>query len=409
MEIIEETKRAKMAAMTLKRESALLDPKGSLLSEDGNPFDEEDAYDCQGVTALPEWLSELPEDLDVFVAERDFESAVNLVLKTQEHLTLYPKSMEEMKSRIDHRVKNLVDVLTNELDVSPGRSLQGGPRAARRAVSLLIKLGKSSQACDLFLKHRSSILKYSMRQQKMEGATAPYIKRLCELFFSSMVDTGREFNQAFGNNNSCASAFVVWARNQLQNFVKLFSNHVFTTQVSLSVATECILAVCTYCQQLWEIGLDLSFMLERLLKNDVERIITDSRDKALEAIKLRAAEDRWRPQNLLNKAGVQRLLDDMANLGVSNVSSYVYDECWVELSSNTVSFCKTFLNLLDDLLKLHTPVTRVLIVESLASTFRAHLRHVDASLGNKSFKSERWELPHLTEQTPWGAWTCTWN
>ncbi|KAH6934430.1 hypothetical protein HPB50_024219 [Hyalomma asiaticum] len=395
MEAIEQTKQAKMAAVSLKRESALLDPKGSLLSIDNNPFDEDEAeelYECESGAILPEWLSELPEDLDVCVAERDFEGAVNLVLKTEEHFALYPnaKPLEEMKPRIDYRVKHLVDVLTNELHVSPGRSLQGGPRAARRAVSLLIKLGKSSQACDLFLKHRSAILKYSMRQQKMEGATAPYIKKLCDLFFSSMVETGREFSQAFSSNNSCASSFVVWAKDQLQNFVKLFSNHVFTTQVSLSVATECILAVRTNCERLWEIGLDLSFFLEKLLKNDVERIITDSRDKALEAIKLRAAEDRWRPQNLYNKAGLQKLLDDMNNLGISNISAYVYGkyECWLSLSSNTVSFSKTFLNLLDDLLKLHTPVTRVLILESLATTFRAHLRHVDASLANKSFKSD---------------------
>ncbi|EEC06818.1 hypothetical protein IscW_ISCW017660 [Ixodes scapularis] len=217
------------------------------VSED-QTFDEdegEDGYGCEAALVLPEWLSGLPEDLDVCVAERDFEAAVSLVLKTQEHLALYPKA------------KALEDM--------------------------------------------SGIMKYSMRQQKMEGATAPYIKRLCELFFASMVDTGREFNQAFGNSNSCASAFVVWARDQLHNFVKVFSNHVFTTQVSLSEATECILAVRTHCEQLWEIGLDLSFMLERLLKNDVERIITDSRDKALEAIKLRAADDRWRAQNLYKK------------------------------------------------------------------------------------------------------------
>ncbi|KAL3185972.1 hypothetical protein MRX96_028837 [Rhipicephalus microplus] len=335
MEAIEQTKQAKMAAVSLKRESALLDPKGSLLSIDNNPFDEEEAeelYECESGAVLPEWLSELPEDLDVCVAERDFEGAVSLVLKTEEHFALYPnaKPLEEMKPRIDYRVKHLVDVLTNELHVSPGRSLQGGPRAARRAVSLLIKLGQilAGQACDLFLKHRSAILKYSMRQQKME-----------------------EFTQAFSTNNSCASSFVVWAKDQLQNFVKLFSNHVFTTQVSLSVATECILAVRTHCERLWEI------------------------------------EDRWRPQNLYNKAGLQKLIDDMNNLGISDISPYVYDECWVSLSSNTVSFSKTFLNLLDDLLKLHTQVTRVLILESLATTFRAHLRHLDASLANKSFKS----------------------
>lgn len=391
MDVIEQTKQAKLAAKMLKRESALLDPKGSFLGEESSPFDEEDGedvYNNEREAVLPDWLVELPENLDVCVAERDFEAAVSLVLRTREHFSMHPeaKALEEMKHRIDHRVKNLVDVLTSELQVSPGRSLQGGPRAARRAVGLLMKLGKSSQACELFLKHRCSILKYAMRQQKMEGATTPYVRRLCELFFSSILDTGNEFSQAFGNSNNCASALVVWCKEQLHAFVKQFSNHVFTTQVPLPVATECILIVRTHCEQLWEIGLDLCFVLEKLLRNDVERIITDSRDKALEAIKLRAAEDRWRPQNLQNRAGIQKLADDMSNLGVVDITAYVYDECWVSLTSGTIAFCKTFLNLLDDLFKLYTPVNRVLISDSIIATFRAQLRHVDASLGNRNFK-----------------------
>lgn len=35
----------------------------------------------------------------------------------------------------------------SELQVTPERSLRGGPRAARRAVAQLIRLGKSAQVC----------------------------------------------------------------------------------------------------------------------------------------------------------------------------------------------------------------------------------------------------------------------
>ena len=37
----------------------------------------------------------------------------------------------------------------SELQVSPERSLRGGPRAARRAVAQLIRLGRSGQVRDL--------------------------------------------------------------------------------------------------------------------------------------------------------------------------------------------------------------------------------------------------------------------
>jgi len=52
------------------------------------------------------------------------------------------------RARIDHRVKLLTEALMGELQVSPERSLRGGPRAARRAVVQLIRLNKSSQVCE---------------------------------------------------------------------------------------------------------------------------------------------------------------------------------------------------------------------------------------------------------------------
>lgn len=102
----------------------------------------------------------------------------------------------------------------NELRVTPEKSLQGGPRAASRAVLLLSRLGQAPQACDLFLKHRSALLKHNLRQLKIEGATITlYIKRITSLFFPFVVDTGREITRVFQKNKVCASG------NLFQNFV----------------------------------------------------------------------------------------------------------------------------------------------------------------------------------------------
>jgi hypothetical protein len=107
--------------------------------------------------------------------------------------------------KIDSRIRQLSEVLMNELRVSPDKSLQGGPRAASRAVLLLSRLGQASQACDLFLKHRSALLKHNLRQLKTEGATTLYIKRITSLFFPFVADTGREISRVFPKNKVCAS------------------------------------------------------------------------------------------------------------------------------------------------------------------------------------------------------------
>ena len=61
------------------------------------------------------------------------------------------------------------------------------------------------QACDLFLKNHSAMIKYNIRQLKIEGATTLYIRRLCEVFFSSIMETGHEFMKAFPEHFACFS------------------------------------------------------------------------------------------------------------------------------------------------------------------------------------------------------------
>lgn len=151
-----------------------------------------------------------------------------------------------------------------ELKVTPEKSLQGGPKAASRAVLLLVRLGQASQACDLFLKHRTALLKHNLRQLKTEGATVHYIKRITGLFFPFITDTGREISRVFARNKVCASgwsphlsqncitysliyfvssAFVVWSRNEVSKFCNNFKKHVFTPQSTLTTVSECVALV----------------------------------------------------------------------------------------------------------------------------------------------------------------------
>lgn len=65
------------------------------------------------------------------------------------------------RAKVEERVKQLTDVLVFEL--SPDRSLRGGPRATRRAVCQLIRLGQSTKVSAIM--SRSSLaLFHAMRQ-----------------------------------------------------------------------------------------------------------------------------------------------------------------------------------------------------------------------------------------------------
>ena len=170
-----------------------------------NPFEEpseleEDQVEDDG-DDLPAWLVELPDDLDVYIAQRNFEEAVKLASRANEIFKWNDNQNQvDLRLKIENKISELVDALTSELNVAPDRSLQTGPRASRRAVSLLLRLGKSSLAIRLFLDQRTKLLKHSFKKNKANnggGATLSFIKRMTNLYFSHIVETSKEFLRAF--------------------------------------------------------------------------------------------------------------------------------------------------------------------------------------------------------------------
>ncbi|KAL8591670.1 hypothetical protein ACOMHN_056786 [Nucella lapillus] len=356
-----------------------------------------------------DWLQELPEDLDMLIAQRNFEGAVDKIYKVTEFLKDCPKgpALKEFKARIDHRVKQLMDGLMSELQVSPERSLRGGPRAARHAVTQLIRLGKSAQACDLFLKNRSAVIRYNIRQLKFEGATTLYIRCLCDVFFSSLSDTASEFLRAFPDHYGCYSSFVIWGKQELESFVSIFRRQVFESKASLTTIAECVQLAKRNCAELSKIGVDLEFSLAAMMDSPIQLVIEETRDQMIEGIRYRAqlvieqtrdqmiegiryrAQDElWRPMNLLTKSECDKFVAEMKVLGF-DIKQYIFDGCFVALTSTTVQFAKSSLTLADDLLKLYTIELEPLVAAAIETIFTAQMGQLQTALKTDKFQAER--------------------
>jgi hypothetical protein len=91
----------------------------------------------------------------------------------------------------------------------------------------------------------------------------------------------------------------------------------------------------------------------------VSKQISEHRDKQIEAVKLRAHEDRWEPINCYNAAGTERFMEELSAAGIPSARAYVYDDCWVALTRNTTSFSLSYLSFADSLMKLFTPSLRL--------------------------------------------------
>ncbi|PNF29098.1 hypothetical protein B7P43_G12612 [Cryptotermes secundus] len=327
----EQAKKARFVQEQQKRESASQIERSpsrpshsDSLESPSNPF--EDADDSNAESELPEWLMEVPEDLDVCIAQRHFEEAYNLLERAREFLdknTATDPVITDIRRKVEARVRALTEVLMKELEVSPDKSLQGGLRAARRAVRLLNQLGRSTQACDLFLKLCSSILKTQLKRVKREGATVLYVQQIGGIFFSNLTDMTREFLRAFPHSPSCASAFVMWAGSELTHLTSHLIKQVFMPQSSITMLAECVTCVRNQCDQLSELGVDLRYQLDGLLRTPLTRALRDAREKLVDAVKLRAVEDKWHPMNLQSKAGLTKFLQEMSDIGIASIHTYV--------------------------------------------------------------------------------------
>ncbi|XP_020642286.3 exocyst complex component 8 [Pogona vitticeps] len=386
LEVLEETKRNRVLSekRRLEQEVPVRAPPPPP-PEPTNPFEEEDeeeeATPEEEVVDLSlEWIQELPEDLDVCIAQRDFEGAVDLLDKLNEYLSDKPMTqlVRELRTKVDERVRQLTRVLVFEL--SPDRSLRGGPRATRRAVSQLIRLGQSTKACELFLRNREAAVRTAIRQLRIEGATLLYIHKLCHVFFTSLLETAREFETDFAGNSGCYSAFVVWARSAVRMFVDAFSKQVFDSKESLSTAAECVKVAKEHCKQLSEIGLDLTFIIHALLVKDIKDALQSYKDIIIEATKHRNSEEMWRRMNLMTPEALGKLREEMRSCGVTSFDQYTGDDCWVNLSYTVVAFTKQTMGFLEEALRLYFPELHMVLLESLLEIILVAVQHVDYSL-----------------------------
>lgn len=335
-----------------------------------------------------DWLIELPEDLDMSIAQRDFEGAVQLVERGRTYLVDFPESshLKDIRDKIENRVEQLVNVLEKSLDNSSS-SRHVSLRSIRDYVLLLIKLGRGKLACELFLKNRGYEIKNSFKQLKMEGATAIYIKKLASVFFTSVIETGREYKRNFSLNRDC-SAFVVWLHNELQHFADKFTRQVFTRNSSLQGVGLCISIALTQCERLSNIGIDLTFDLQHMFLKEVMSAIFDTRDQIMERAKLKAMEDTWEPVVLKTEES-KAIVGEIESLDVPGFKTYIKGDV-IHLSSSTVNFAKSFLVFMEDALgKLYTSEIHDTLTQCIREIFKAQSIQFESLIRDPNLKTRR--------------------
>ncbi|KRZ95739.1 Exocyst complex component 8 [Trichinella sp. T8] len=308
-----------------------------------------------------EWIRELPDELDVCIAQRDFDSALELLTEGTEYYL--PKDflaeccntdlVKEMTEKFEQKQNQLAEKLMIELKPAMDKYLQGGPKATRKTVLLLIKLDKVSQACDLFLKNQSASIKYLVKELKLIDNPFSYVQQLNRLVCNTLAETVQEFRKLFADYPLCFSVLILWASGEMKNYASLFIRHIFQSGLNLKATARCIKLAFEGAEVLMQSNLDLKFELEMLFEPHIEKMLDETERLLIDAMKLRIAEDRWRPYNLRSKARLNQYISEMNELHL-DISDFVFgrEDCRLSLTSQICSFARAVVPLTYELCEL---------------------------------------------------------
>jgi len=288
--------------------------------------------------------------------------------------------VRDLKEANETRKAALIQVLRGELKLTADKSMQGGPRTARRAVNLLSGLGRETEAKDLLLAHRTALLRHNVKSCRTEGNTNQYVVRIGNTFFQQIAETSREFEKCFPGASNSSSPLLMWMEEEVEWFAEKIDKQIFSTHSPLPAIADSVARLRSQAGKLVALGLDVVFLLDSRLQAGIERIVCEARDKAVEAVKLRWGEENWLSYNPGSRSGLDKCLTDLSQAGIPSARSFVNSDGVLELTANSVSFGLSYLTLTDHLLLLFTPGTRHLINESLVSVLHAQLRHLDQAV-----------------------------
>ncbi|XP_037949607.1 exocyst complex component 8 [Teleopsis dalmanni] len=286
----------------------------------------------------PEWIATASEEIQTLIAQRHFEDAQILIKRTQEYIKKDKTFLHanEIQSKVKVLETNLTNVLLQELSNSQCRNLQVALRATRRSLKILVDMGQQRQASCTLLKVCSVALRNAQREARRNNV------EISELFFCDLAEVACEFMTAFEAQPACVSLLVVWCNTELQYFASQLIKHYLTKGTQLETIAKCMEGIRKPCAKLTEIGLDLGYQLEGLLRGTLSQLIEESRKRLLETVG--RTEDPWQPYNLQTKSNLKRLLLELEVLGI-DMRAQTTGDTWINLTQTTVAFTRHFLQL----------------------------------------------------------------
>ncbi|KAM1010734.1 hypothetical protein ACFX2C_046179 [Malus domestica] len=251
-------------------------------------------------TDLEKWLVEFPDLLDVLLAERRVDEALDaldegerVAAEAKQLKTLDQALLVSLQTSIVERRQKLADQLA-EAACQP--STRGGE--LRAAISALKRLGDGPRAHSLLLNAHFQRYQYNMQSLRPSSTSygGAYTAALSQLVFSAIAQAAGDSSAIFGKEPNYTSELVMWAIKQTEAFASLIKRHALASSAAaggLRAAAECVQIALGHCSLLEARGLALSPVLLKLFRPSVEQALDANLKRIEESTAALAAADGW--------------------------------------------------------------------------------------------------------------------
>ncbi|GBG84296.1 hypothetical protein CBR_g38266 [Chara braunii] len=254
-----------------------------------------------------ERAAELPDILDVLLAERKVEDALSLLEEGEKLVSESQNGGHQGgdEDMLSHEAAAALHLALSERRTRLAEQLaesaqQPSVRGAelRAAISALGRLGDGARAHSLLLNSHRERLRNNVRSLRPSGTSygGAYTAALSQMVFSAIAAAASDSVAVFGDQPAHASELVLWAHAETERCANLLRRHVLSASAAaggLRAAAECVQIALGYCSLLEESGLALTPVLSKLVRPSVEEAVAANLDRIKESVAALAAVDDW--------------------------------------------------------------------------------------------------------------------
>lgn len=137
-----------------------------------------------------------------------------------------------------------------------------------------------------------------------------------------------------------------------------------------------------------KIGIDFQYQFHLQLSPTLIKTLVEIKDKYIDIVKIRAAEDKWRPSNLKTFENLNKLCSELDNLGIAMPKSFIENVHLIPLTNNILTFSKQYIGIVEDCLSIYVPEIISIIDEIFIDVLYVQIQHLIFSFNNAKTKQE---------------------